>query len=184
MSAQPGTGLWFRHGDPRFPFAWEGAGQPPARWHAEGEGPACYLADTPDGAWAEFLRHEEITDVEDLADVRRRIWAVEVDRRDVDTAARPDLALTTLRGGPDTYEACRDAARRLRSSGATVLRAPSAALVAGGAGGEHLRSGMVEGDPRDGEVLVVYGSVMRCRVWAVVDVGSPTARTLSLVEPL
>ena len=184
MSAQPGTGPWFRHGDPRFPFAWESAGQPPARWHAEGEGPACYLADTPDGAWVEFLRHEEITDVEDLADVRRRIWAVEVDRRDVDVAARPDLGLATLRGGPDTHEACRDAARRPRSSGATVLRAPSAALVGGGTGGEHLRSGTVGGGPRDGEVLVVYGSVARCRVWAVVDVGSPTARTLSLVELL
>lgn len=184
MSPPPGTELWFRHGDPRYPFAWEGAGQPAARWHEEGEGPACYLADTPDGAWAEFLRHEEITDAEDLADVRRRVWAVEVDQRVVDAAARPDLEPTTLYGGLETYPACCDEARRLRSGGATALRAPSAALIPGGAGGQQLRSGMVQGAPRDGEVLVVYGSVEQCRVWAAVDIGSPTARVLSRIVPL
>jgi hypothetical protein len=63
----------FRHGDPRFPFFWESDRQPEGRWHGSGEGPVQYLADTPDGAWAEFLRHEEITEVADLAGVRRRL---------------------------------------------------------------------------------------------------------------
>ena len=57
--------------DSRFPFLWEGAGQPPARWHGDGEGPVHYLTDTPDGAWAEFLRHEEIRDPQDLETVTR-----------------------------------------------------------------------------------------------------------------
>jgi hypothetical protein len=48
---------------------WEAASQPAARWHADGEGPAQYLADTPVGAWAEFLRHEGITDEADLSGV-------------------------------------------------------------------------------------------------------------------
>ena len=63
--------ILFRHADPRFPFLWETASQPAGRWHAPGEGPVHYLADTPDGAWAEFLRHEEIRDPEDLAGIRR-----------------------------------------------------------------------------------------------------------------
>jgi hypothetical protein len=46
--------MLFRHTDPRFPFLWESTDQPPARWHDRGEGPVQYLADTPDGAWAEF----------------------------------------------------------------------------------------------------------------------------------
>ena len=52
----------YRHADARFPFLWESADQPPARWHGSGEGPVQYFADTPDGAWAEFVRHEGITE--------------------------------------------------------------------------------------------------------------------------
>ena len=55
----------FRQTDHRYPFLWESAEQPPGRWHGAGEGPAHYCADTPDGAWAEFLRHEEIGDAAD-----------------------------------------------------------------------------------------------------------------------
>ena len=43
----------FRHCDPRFGFLWLTAAQPEARWHAAGEGPANYFADTPTGAWDE-----------------------------------------------------------------------------------------------------------------------------------
>ena len=70
--------ILFRQCDRRFPFLWEAANQPAARWHADGEGPAQYLADTPSGAWAEFLRHEGITNEADLAGVERALWAVEV----------------------------------------------------------------------------------------------------------
>jgi len=30
--------ILFRHADPRFPFLWERADQPEARWHRTGEG--------------------------------------------------------------------------------------------------------------------------------------------------
>ena len=69
----------FRQTDRRYPFAWESSAQPAGRWHGEGEGPAHYFADTPGGAWAEFIRHEEIRDAEDLVTVRRTLWAVELD---------------------------------------------------------------------------------------------------------
>ena len=68
----------FRHTDRRFVFLWEGPDQPAARWHGDGEGPVQYVVDTPDGAWAEFLRHEEIVTSEDVATIRRALWAVEV----------------------------------------------------------------------------------------------------------
>ena len=62
----------FRHADPRLPYFREDANQSPARWHDAGEGPAHYFADTPDGAWAAFLRHEEIQNPSDLSTIRPR----------------------------------------------------------------------------------------------------------------
>ena len=70
--------ILFRHCDRRFPFLWESSAQPGARWHAEGEGPVQYFADTPSGAWAEFLRHEGVREEKDLGGIRRALWAVEV----------------------------------------------------------------------------------------------------------
>ena len=61
----------FRQVDGRYPFPWEDARQPAGRWHADGEGPAHCFADTPDGARAEFLRHEEISNPGDVQTVRR-----------------------------------------------------------------------------------------------------------------
>jgi hypothetical protein len=51
----------YRQADLRFLFFWESADEFPACWHGAGESPVQYFADTPDGAWAEFLRHEGIT---------------------------------------------------------------------------------------------------------------------------
>jgi hypothetical protein len=94
----------YRHADPRFPFLWESAGQPPARWHGPAEGPVQYFADTPDGAWAEFLRHEGITNESELVNVRRALWAIEVP--DDLNAAAPKATQGVLTGGLDTYEEC------------------------------------------------------------------------------
>ena len=71
----------FRQVDARYPFLWEDASQPAGRWHGDGEGPAHYFADTPDGAWAEFLRHEDIDDPADVSTIRRQMWAVEIGDR-------------------------------------------------------------------------------------------------------
>lgn len=174
--------IWFRNVDRRWPFLWEDVTQPPARWHGVGEGPAQYLADTPDGAWAEFLRHEEITDPADLSGIARSLWAIEVP--DDQPAAPPRLTPDVLRGSLDSYPDCQAEARDLRDGGATALAAPSAALIDGGARGEHVRAGLVEADDRDGRVLVLFGARPEVRGWLCTGEGRPSERLLALVRPL
>lgn len=173
--------IGYRHCDRRFPFLWEDAAQPPARWHRTGEGPVHYLADTPAGAWAEFLRHEEITDEADLAGISRALWAVEVDEPDF---ASPDLAGSVLHGGQNSYPACQDEADRLRSDGASALRTPSAALRAGAAAGWQVEHGIHRAEPADGQVLVLFGRRPDVVGWPVVDGGRPPAGVLPGVRHL
>jgi hypothetical protein len=167
----------FRHADPRLPFLWEDPAQPPARWHAAGEGPAHYFSDTPDGAWAELLRHEEIRDPEDLLTLRRAIWAVEIP--DDEPAAAPDLPAGTLTGGASTYAACREAARALRARGATRLEIPSAALIPGGARGYHVDGGLKPGPPREARTMVLYGRRSDLLGWRAAHEGRPSQELLA-----
>jgi RES domain len=110
----------YRPADSRFPFLWESADQPPARWHGAAEGPVQYFADTPDGAWAEFLRHEGITTEDEVANVRRALWAIEIP--DSLESIVPRLDSSVLTGGLNTYSECQMEARRLRESGTIALR--------------------------------------------------------------
>lgn len=169
----------FRHADPSVPFLWEDTSQPPARWHGAGEGPANYFADTPDGAWAEFLRHEEITDPDDVQTIRRALWAVEIPDG---AAARAELPDAVTSGGLDTYEDCRREARRLRSSGAVRIEAPSAALLPGGAGGQRTSAGLRPGPPRDGRTIVLYGAQPSLVGWRAVHEGRPAEELLARVR--
>ena len=173
--------IWFRHTDPRLPFFWEGAGQPPARWHGEGDGPVQYLSDTPDGAWAEFLRHERITDETHLANVERWVWAIEVPEGS-ERVSRPRLFRRTLRGGTETYPACQEEARRVRARGDTALEAPAAALATGGARGQLVQGDLVEAPARDGHTLALFGPRPDLRGWVCAEAGRPTTRVLALVN--
>lgn len=176
--------ILYRHAPPAFPFFWETAEQPPGRWHGPGEGPAHYLTDTPDGAWAEFLRHEDITTPEELAGIDRAIWCVEVPDDSIVTAAEPALPHKTLTGGTGTWEACRKEARRVRHEGAVVLRAPSAALLRGGAHGWRVDGGLQPAVPRDGHVIVLFGLRPDLIGWQVVERGRPAPDLLDRVRPL
>lgn len=172
--------IGYRHCDPRFPFLWSNADQPDARWHRAGAGPAHYFADTPVGAWAEFLRHEEIRDADELQGVRRSLWAVELPDAGY---ATPKVPRTTLTGGPETYAACQTEAARLRESGAQRISARSAALRDGAARGwiadpaEHPSA-----RARDGVVRVVYGQTGDLVGWPAVEAGAPPSRILPLVR--
>ena len=171
--------ILYRHNDNRYPFLWEDASQPSARWHRLGEGPAQYFADTPAGAWAEFFRHEEITEEVDLEGVTRAMWAVEVGDPDVVT---PPLPEAVTRGGRDTYAACQDEAARLRASGASGIRTTSAALQDGAASGWRVEVGFREGPSRNGTTYVLFGRRPDLLGWLVVDRGRPPVEVLTAVR--
>lgn len=171
--------ITFRNCDRRYPFLWEITEQPAGRWNHQHDGPVQYLADTPDGAWAEFLRHEEIVDEVDLAGVKRALWAIDISTEDLDA---PDLPLKTVTGGPATYSDCQDEARRLRDRGSKGLVAPSAALQSGAAAGYRIDGGLQMGDPRDGTVFVVFGPQPDAAGWPVVDEGRPPVELLDRVR--
>lgn len=165
-----------------FPFLWETDAQPPARWHGPGDGPVHYLADTPEGAWAEVLRHQEIDDRADVAGLARAVWAVELP--DDLRLTEPALADAVLLGDERSYPACRAEAARLRAAGAGGLIAPGAALLPGGAwayvvnGGEHVAA------RRDGRVIVLFGGRPDVLGYRVVQDGRPWPDLVARVRPL
>jgi hypothetical protein len=173
--------ICYRNADRDVPFFWESNAQPPARWHGPGEGPAHYLATTPDAAWAEFLRHNEITDPADLAGVERAMWAVEIP--DDEPLVSPRLGRPTLLGGRDAYPRCQREAARLRAGGATGLRAPSAALRTG-ASGWRTQEGLRPGPLRRAETIVLYGARPEIVGWAACAVGRPRDDLLPRVRHL
>lgn len=173
--------ILYRHADRRYPFLWEVADQPAARWNRDGGGPVQYLADTPYGAWAEFLRHEEITDPSDLAGVSRALWSVDVDTT-VEQLHTPALSDEVLVGGLSCYSACQAEAERLSEAGATGLRAPSAALKPGGATGHRVDGSLCAGPARDGDVIVLFGARPAVVGWPVVKDGRPAADLLERIR--
>lgn len=171
----------FRHADPRYPFLWSTVDQPPARWHGQGEGPAHYFAETPDAAWAELLRHEEITDPDDVQTIARALWAVELP---VLPTTMPELPRSTLVGGRDRYDACRREARRLRAAGASGLVAPSAAVRSGTRSGFTAGQTLQPGPVREERVVVLFGPRPDLVGWAACAVGRPRADLLRRVHRL
>ena len=169
----------FRQTDARYPFLWEDTAQEPGRWHAAGEGPAHYFADTPDGAWAELLRHEEITEPDDVLTIRRQLWAVDIGDAPAEAVTTP---ASVVSGGPDTYARCQVDARALRAHGAQRLAAPSAALVSGGARGLCVDGGVKPAAPRDGRVLVLFGSPKGLIGWIAAEHGQPAVDLLTRVN--
>jgi hypothetical protein len=171
----------FRHADPRFPFLWESADQPPARWHGHGEGPVHYLTETPDGAWAEFLRHEGITDPADLPGIARSLWSVELPRP---PRARPRLGRTILTGGISTYGDCQREASRMRRAGRRGLVAPSAALRPDNGSGFRTERGLRTGPRRAERMFVLFGPRPDLVAWAACGMGRPREDLLQRVQQL
>jgi hypothetical protein len=171
--------IGYRHADRRYPFLWEGPGQPPARWHDVDDPLTHYFSDTPDGAWAEFLRHEDITDPADLETIERALWAVELPDGGLAASALPRRTLT---GGPSSYQACRAEAKRLRGQGTRGLVATGAALQAGGAAGWRVEGGLRRGEPRDGKTIVLFGERPDLVGWKACDAGRPGVELLEQVR--
>jgi len=173
--------ICYRHADPRLPFLVETASQPSARWHDEGEGPVQYLSDTPDGAWAEFLGHEEITEPGDVATIRRALWAVEIPENGYEI---PRLSREVLTGGRATYAKCREEARTIRARGAPGIIASSASLFPGEARGWRVEGGLARGPDRDGRTIVLFGRRPDLVGWAATAEGRPRNDLLPAVRHL
>ena len=170
----------FRHADPRFPFLreMEHALSPPGRWNAPGE-LTHYFSDTPDGAWAEFLRYEEIVDTEDLATIRRALWAVEIGAAPALQFKSPE---TSMLGGRDGWPACQRWSRAMRQEGAEGFVAPCAALFPGGAHGWRVSAGLQPGPARNAKVFVLFGSRPDLVGWAATVEGRPSKELLARVR--
>ena len=169
----------FRHADPRFPFLWEGVSQPAGRWNDDGD-VTHYFCDTPDGAWAEFLRHEEIIDPADVETIRRALWAVEIGEP---PSLRPDLPTEAMTGDTASWPECRQFARLHRDE-ADGLTAPSAALQPGGARGWRVDDGVQPGPARDGKVFALFGHRPDLVGWAATAEGRPDSTLLERVSHL
>ena len=157
------TSTAYRVVDVRFPPFWADADQPEGRWHAEGEGPCHYLATTPEGAWAEVLRHEALRDPDDVVDLHRSLWVVELPTPEAHvTVPRTTAAVFRL-----SWSRCQDAARALRARGVSAFWADSAALPKAGA---RVRSvdgeGLLRLARRRSEVVAVFGSAFVGRLEA------------------
>lgn len=171
----------FRACDSRWPWLWDSDQQPARRWHGEGEGPVHYFATSPQGAWAEIMRHEEIVDAADLEGLDLDLWMASVPRPE----HTPELDFEILVGGHGSYPACRDEARRLRQElGARGLVAPSAALLPGGAEFHTLDEHGHASIGADSEVIVVFGHPDRDEVVGVLCTrgGGPDAQLLDFVR--
>ncbi len=175
---------WWRTVPPGLAFLWEQPNLGAARWHAAGEGPVQYLADTPAGAWAELLRHEEIVDPADVAGLARDLWAIEVPEADVSGAAPAGLGRRAAIGSPTSYPGCQDEARRLRAAGATAIVARSAALRSGAAAGWYVEGGLRRRPSADARVLVLSGPRPDLTGHRAVAAGHPPAALVADVRPL
>lgn len=169
--------LLFRQCDANYPFLWEdGSRQQAQRWNKAGEEePTQYFADSPEAAWAEFIRHEEIFEPlapdEFMKDFRRVLWAIEVEVSDA-----PELFLTVspkehisyqyLVGGPDSYSVCQQFAEERRGLGYKWLVAPSAAMQADSSKGYTVNLGKLQPGPvRESKVYVYFGCLPNAVGW-------------------
>lgn len=161
-AAAAGTLFLFRYADYDTPF-WDRPNSRPGRWHRVGDPPTQYWSMTPEGAWAELIRFEELTNEAELDLVRKPIWACRVtSRMAVDLRApkqrkRHDILERALID--DDHAACQDLGAELRDSGCQLVLSPSAAL--------------------DGHTNVTMFGARRMSDWRL---RAPLARTLPATE--
>lgn len=102
------------------------------RWHSPGDGPTQYLALSTDAAWAELIRHEQLTSEQEVSLVHIQMWSLQVDQalvvdystfQKAETAGFDPEALVS-----DDHTRCRQEGARLRATGYHGVLAPNAAL--------------------------------------------------------
>lgn len=121
----------FRYCSYDVPF-WVRPNTRPGRWHRAGDGPTQYWSLTPEGAWAELIRYEELSTEEELDEIRAPMWVCRVPRMGLadltDGGVRDRHNLTAEDLTVDAWGECQRAAVEIRREARGVL-APSAALA-------------------------------------------------------
>ncbi|MFT4036356.1 MAG: RES family NAD+ phosphorylase [Patulibacter sp.] len=170
------SGVYFRQTDYDTPF-WTRANSCAGRWNTALSRPTQYWAASPEVAWAERLRAEEISDEPAASQLRTPIWAARfaeagiLDLRDgVPRALR--LTATELTGA---HEPCRTVAEQLCGAGVRGIIAPSAAID--GHDALTLFGPRVDIDWREQPLLV--GEVPT----TIVAVGAPPPGLLARLRP-
>jgi hypothetical protein len=108
------------------------------------------------------------------------LWAIEIpDDLPVEVPGAPYEVLT---GGLDTYEECQKEAWLLRSNGVEALRAPSAALLPGGATGWKVDGDLQPAAKRDGIVIAVFGARPDFVGWLAAVAGRPRSDLLARIR--
>lgn len=121
----------YRYSSYDTPF-WACENSEPGRWHAFGDGATQYLSLGADGAWAELIRHEQLTTEDEVAQASMQMWSVSVGQgmvADYSTFALADKAgfdAGALVG--EDHGPCRREGARLRELGYRGVLAVSAAL--------------------------------------------------------
>lgn len=122
----------FRYSSYDVPF-WVRPNTYAQRWNASLEAPTQYWSSTPDGAWAEHIRFNNIRTETELDEVRIPIWACRLssmgllDLREPDV--RDDYGLTLGDLTADDWSACQRVANAIRARGIRGILSPSAALA-------------------------------------------------------
>lgn len=132
LTPPAGEFVAFRYSAYDVPF-WVRPNTMPQRWNRAGEAPTQYWSLTPEGAWAELIRSQHITDEETLDLVRMPVWAgrlpalglLDLNRAEV----RERYGLTEAALTADDWSACQRAATQMRADGVRGIVAPSAALA-------------------------------------------------------
>lgn len=122
---------FFRYSSYDVPF-WARPNTTDERWHSAGDGATQYLSATPDGAWAELIRNENLRSEADLALVQMPLWQAQIeqariaDYRDFETTEKAGLDPEILVS--DDQSKCRAEGKRLRENDFAGVIYPSAAL--------------------------------------------------------
>lgn len=125
------AGAFFRYSSYDVPF-WARSNTSSERWYSAGDGPTQYLSATPDGAWAELIRNENLRSEADLDLVQMALWQAQIEQGRIadygDFEAAEEAGFDPEALIHDDQTQCRQEGRRLRDAGFAGLIYPSAAL--------------------------------------------------------
>jgi RES domain-containing protein len=122
----------FRYSSHDVPF-WVRPNTFAQRWNLPLEGPTQYWSSTPDGAWAEHIRFNDVRTETELDEVRIPVWVCRLsgigllDLRERNVCDRYGLSVRDLTA--DDWSACQRAATAMRADGVRGILSPSAALA-------------------------------------------------------